>query len=108
MRPTVPSSFVTDRHACIQTLRDAHAAAGREAELARGFLLQRRGRERRRRTALAFLRLNVADDEAALGGFLELVARRVRVVLVGEIELLELLAVETKESRLERLVRVGE
>src|SRR6185312_2283129 len=81
-------------------------AARCETELACGFLLQRRSRERRRRAALPFLRLDVADDEPALRGLAQAIARVVRVALVREIELLEFLAVETEQSRAERLIRM--
>jgi hypothetical protein len=39
---------LADVDAFIELLRDAHGALRRKTELARGFLLQRRGRERRR------------------------------------------------------------
>ena len=40
-------TFIAECYAFIQALRDAHGAAGREAEFAGGFLLQRRRGERR-------------------------------------------------------------
>ena len=51
-------------HAFIELLRQAHGALRGEAELARGFLLQRRGGERRRRIALALLAVDGADGAA--------------------------------------------
>ena len=50
----------------VEALRRLHRARGVEAELARGFLLQRRGRERRRRIALGRLGFNRADLEVAV------------------------------------------
>ena len=47
-----------DVHAFIELLREAHGAAGVEAELARGFLLQRRRGERRRRIAAPLLAID--------------------------------------------------
>ena len=52
-----------ERHALEQALRGAHRAVGAEAELARGLLLERRGRERRRRMALDLLLLDALDRE---------------------------------------------
>src|SRR5262249_43381550 len=89
-----------------QALGNAHRAAGREAELARRFLLQRRGSERRRWTALALLRLHLADDEPALRRFQQRVARRMRIARVGQIELLEFLAAQSQEACREALVRM--
>ena len=45
----------------IEALRDLHRPAGAEPQLARGLLLQRRGRERRRGRSLALLLLNGGD-----------------------------------------------
>ena len=48
-------------HALEQPLRDLHRPLGREPELAAGFLLQRRGGERRRRPLRARLLLDARD-----------------------------------------------
>ena len=45
--------------ALVEALGERHRPAGAEPELARGLLLQRRGRERRRRRALALLLLHL-------------------------------------------------
>ena len=50
--------------ALVQMLGHAHGLPGRKTELARGLLLQRRGRERRRRVAAHLLGLDVADRES--------------------------------------------
>ena len=50
-----------DVDALEQPLRDLHRALGREAELAVGFLLQRRGRERRRRPLRERLLVDAGD-----------------------------------------------
>ena len=99
-------AFTADRNTFVEALGDAHRARGREAEFARGFLLQGRGRERRRWTALAFLRLHFGDDEAALRGLDQRIARGMRVGLVGQVELLELLAAQPDQACSEALVRM--
>ena len=81
-----------------QALRGAHRAIGAEAELARRFLLQGRGRERRRRVALHLALLEALDREVAR---LDRGDRALRVRLVGEVELVELLAVEPGQARRE-------
>ena len=57
--------------AFIELLRQAHGALRGEAELARGFLLQRRGGERRRRIAAALLAVDGDDVQEALRGILD-------------------------------------
>ncbi len=99
-------TLAAERHAFIQALRKAHRAAGREAELARGFLLQGRGGERRRRPPLALLGLHFGDDQAALRGLEQGLARGVRVCFVGQVELLEFLAAQFQQARRETLVRM--
>ena len=59
-------AHVGDRAVLVEALRDAHRVAGGEAELARRFLLQRRGGERRRRVARRGLGLDRLDGEAAV------------------------------------------
>ena len=80
-------AFLADRHAFVQLLRDLHGLAGGEAELARAFLLQGRGGERRRRTALAFLAGHVGDVQRALRGLLDAQARGFGGVAFGDGEL---------------------
>ena len=99
-------ALVAERDAFVQALRDLHRAAGGEAELARGLLLQRRGRERRRGPALALLRLDVGHHQATLRGLLERAARGFRVGFIGEVELFELLAAQAQQARAEALVRM--
>src|SRR5699024_7231629 len=60
--------FAVQRNALVQRLRRAHGAAGGKAELARGFLLQRRGGERWRRIAPALSLVDLADGELVTGG----------------------------------------
>ncbi len=62
---------LADVDAFVQLLRNAHGLLRAEAELARGFLLQGRGRERRRRIAAALLAVDPQYGEFALGGALE-------------------------------------
>ncbi len=87
--------------AFIEPLGELHGLARREAELARGLLLKRRGGEGRGRIAALRLALDIADREAAaFEGSLEPVGVR----LVGDVELLELLAFGGDEPCLESLV----
>jgi hypothetical protein len=58
-------AFLAERHALVELLREPHGAAGGEAELARGFLLQGRGDEGRRRAALALLARDLQHLERA-------------------------------------------
>ena len=86
MSPTLP---LADVQPLVQLLREAHGAAGVEAELSGGFLLQRGGREGRRGVAAALLALYRDDAQRAgrsgagaggrLQGALDL-ARRVSLV----------------------------
>ena len=85
-----------ERDALEQALRGAHRAIGAEAELARRFLLQGRGRERRRRMALHLALLEALDREVAR---LDRGDRALRVRLVGEVELVELPVVEPGQAR---------
>ena len=72
--------------------------AGGKTELARGFLLQRRGGERRRGIALERLGLDLLDRE--VGGFDRLL-RGGGAALVAERQLVELLALEPDQPRVE-------
>ena len=92
-----------DGNTFIQALGRAHGALGREAELARGFLLQRGRRERRRRIAFALLAVDLGDAQLALGRLGEGFEGRVGAALVVDGELLDLLAVELVQTRAECL-----
>ena len=88
-------AHVGDQPVLVERLGDAHRVAGREAELARRFLLQRRGGERRRRVAPERLGLDRRDGEAPgldhrLGG--------VGVALVADRQAVDLLAVELRPA----------
>ena len=95
------------RHAFVQPLRQAHGAVGREAELARGLLLQRGGDEGRGRAPLALLARDLRDQQRAVGGFRDRAARGFGAGAVAEAELLDLVAVVAREARLEGLLRMG-
>ena len=87
---------VGDQPVLVEPLGHAHRVAGREAELARGFLLQGRGGERRRRVLGERLGLDRGDGEPPgldhrLGG--------VGLALVADRQPLDLLAVELDETR---------
>ena len=93
--------------AFVEPLRDAHRALRAEAELARGFLLQRRGGERRRRVALALLLLDVRDDAALpRRGLLERAAHLFGPRGGRDRELLDLLARGTASAVRRELLRV--
>ena len=90
--------FAIDVHALVKPLRDAHRHRRRKAELARGFLLQGRGGEGRKRVTFAGLRLDLPDAEA----------RRIERGLEGlglgcraDIEPRDLLAIGADEARFE-------
>ena len=57
----------TEFNTFVQLLRDAHRAARRHIQLAAGFLLQRRGDERRCGGALFLAALDIADGERLAG-----------------------------------------
>jgi hypothetical protein len=90
--------------ALIEPLRRAHRALRAEAELARRFLLQRRGRERRRGIALALFLLDAGDRECTAGGSFQRAPNVLGARAVGDRELLDLLAAELGEARGERLL----
>ena len=87
------------RHALVQLLRDLHGSLGGEAELARGFLLQRRGDERWGRVPLDGFGFDLAHGEAlrpdGIGGALGIRCRPQR-------QLFEFLAVEMGQPGGER------
>ena len=92
-------THVSDRAVLIEILRDPHRVAGRKAELARGFLLQGRCREGRRRIARQRLGFDAVDGEMprlhiGFGG--------VCIGFVGDRQALDLVAAPARESRLER------
>ncbi len=91
-------THVGDRARFIERLREPHRVAGGEAQLARGFLLQRRGGERRRGIALERLGLDLLDREIArfdrrLGGH--------GAGFIAQRELVELLAAVLDQPRVE-------
>lgn len=93
--------LAADLHAFIEALRHLHGAAGREAETRRGGLLQRRGGEGRAGIALGrlgFYRHRL--EGCAFEHRLDVVGLR----LVGNVELLQLLAIEGGQPRFEILV----
>ena len=71
---------------------------GADAQLARGFLLQGRGDEGRRRVAPHLAAVDRGDGE---GAALDLALGLLGALLVVEVELVELAAVEMGEARLE-------
>ena len=81
---------LADVDAFVELLRDAHGLLRAEAQLARGFLLQGRGRERRRRIALALLAVHRQDGELALGRLVQRALDLARLRFGGEAELLDL------------------
>ena len=92
-------THVGDRAVLVEILRNPHRVAGRETELARGFLLQGRGREGRRRIARQRLGFDAVDGEMprlhiGFGG--------ARIGLVGDRQTLDLVAAPAREPRLER------
>ncbi|MNV27402.1 hypothetical protein D3C71_1185510 [compost metagenome] len=104
VRDQADRAFVAaDVHAFVQLLRDLHGLAGGEAELARGFLLQRGGGERRRGATLALLAGHVGDMQGALCSLLDAQAGGLGGVAVGDGELLELLPVQLDQLGVEVL-----
>src|SRR6202034_2669861 len=89
-------------------LGDTHGLLRAEAELARGFLLQRRGREGRRRVAPPLLAIDAHHGELASGRLLERAHGFLRRALAREAELLDLGAPVLHELRRELLPRVRE
>src|SRR5690606_23631540 len=83
--------------ALVEPLCRAHGALRTEAELARGFLLERRGSERRRRVALALLLFDARDGERPGRRLLERAADVLGARAVRDGELLDLLAAELGE-----------
>ena len=92
-------THVSDRAVLIEILRNAHRVARREAELARGLLLQRRSRERRRRVARQRLGLDGIDGEMAR---LHIGLGSARIGLGADRQPLDLVAAPARQARLER------
>ena len=86
----------------VQLLRHLHGLARREAQLARGLLLQGRGGERRRRAPRPLALLHATHPQPRRRRQ-HAVARGVRGGRVGEAELAELVPVERVQARLEGL-----
>ena len=86
------SGFRADIDTLIQLLGNLHGAAGREAELARGFLLQGRGGERGSRIAAGAFGFNCANLPA---GRLDAGGNGVCLLLASNRELFHLLAIQT-------------
>ena len=101
-------AFLAQRHALVELLRHPHGAAGGEAELARGLLLQGRGGEGRGRAALALLAGDVGDVERAAGSRGDALAGGLGGFAIGNGELLELLPVQAHQLGGERLRGMGE
>ena len=93
--------LAADVDAFIETLRHPHRVRRREAQLAAGFLLQRRGGEGRLRMPLDRLCFHAGDGESR--GF-ERLLEGLRLGAGADIEPLQLLAVGADQARLERLV----
>ena len=97
-----PDRLAAEIDALIELLRETHRHLRAEAELAGGFLLQGRGGEGRGRVAFDSLALDRADGEPArLHRRLGAERRR----LVGQVELVELTAIEMGEAGGERRAR---
>ena len=96
--------LAADVDALIEALGDLHRLLGREAELARGVHLQRRGGKRRVRVALDALLVDRDDAEVALlDGRLD----GVGLVALLDVELLEVRAVDGVEAGGELLALAG-
>ena len=100
-----PDRVAVEIDALVEPLRDRHRPGRAEAELARGFLLQGRGRERRKRVAANFAMLDRGDAEPA--GLQDRVGGGAGLRLAVEIEAVEPLAVEMRQSGGEALARLG-
>ena len=88
--------LAADVDAFIKALRDLHGALGAEVQLARGFLLQSRRGERRRRIASRLLALNVGDGKGAgFDGFLGALGLGLR----SQVHLGQLLPVQVGQLR---------
>ena len=112
-------AHIGDVAVLVERLRDAHGLAGREAQLAAGLLLQRRGRERRGGLARVGLRLDREHrdldarrpqllDELGRGRLVEGDRVTLEVALVVEVATGgDALAVDASEARGEALLLVA-
>ena len=96
--------LAADIDAFIETLRDAHGDRRREAELARGLLLQRRGGEGRVGMALDRLGFDRPDGE---GRGVERLLEVLGLFALADVEAGDLLAVGADEARDEGLAGLG-
>ena len=92
-------THVCDRALFVEPLGKPHRVAGRIAELARGFLLQGRCRERRGGIAALRLGLDVLDREEAV---LDRLLRPHRDAFFAKREAVQLVALELDQARVER------
>ena len=93
--------LAVDVDALIEPLRHPHGVGRRKAELAAGFLLQRRGGERRLRMPLHRLGVDRSDGEGR--GF-ERLLERLRLRARADVEPLQLFAVGADEARFKCLL----
>ena len=91
-------THVGDRARFVERLRQSHRVAGGEAQLARGFLLQRRGGERGCGIALERLGLDLLDRE--IGRF-DRCLGRLGAAFIAQRQLVELLALVLDQPRIE-------
>ena len=91
-------THVSDRTRLVERLGEPHRMAGRKAQLAGGFLLQRRSGEWRRGIALQWLRFDVLDRETRI---LDRLLRGHGAAFIAERQLVELLPVELDQPGVE-------
>src|SRR5665811_1421255 len=96
--------FAAEIDTFIEALGELHGLARREAELARGLLLKRRGGEGRGRMAALRLALDIGDGETSA---FECRLQLLGMTLVGDVELLKLLAFGGDKSCLEGFLLAG-
>ena len=82
----------------VQFLRGAHGALSAKAQLARGFLLQRGGRERCRRAATTLFLVDLGYQQLAVGGIGQRLFNLARGVFRFDGELLDLAALILDEA----------
>ncbi len=96
--------LAVDVHALVEALGELHGSGRAEAELARRLLLQGRGGERRLRVAPDALLVDLGDGEVA---GLDRRHRGLGVGFVGDVQAVELAAVEVGQAGGERLPLPG-